>query len=212
MPVSTGKAKRSRADQREDTRIAILDATVASLVEHGHAATSTRGVAELAGLSQGAVQHYYPTRAALLDAAIRRLADQTARAVVETHSGITGSEREQVVELVDSLWALAQAAPISVGFEFLTAARTDPDMASTVADLVAHIETTVFSVARQVLGELADRPGARDWMRITLITVAGVLLTTSVPAASRLVPEWTTVRNHIMASFDIWRGGLPQDR
>ncbi|WP_459957611.1 TetR/AcrR family transcriptional regulator [Nocardia sp. IFM 10818] len=212
MPVSTGKAKRSRADQREDTRIAILDATVASLVEHGHAATSTRGVAELAGLSQGAVQHYYPTRAALLDAAIRRLADQTARAVVETHSGITGSEREQVAELVDSLWALAQAAPISVGFEFLTAARTDPDMASTVADLVAHIETTVFSVARQVLGELADRPGARDWMRITLITVAGVLLTTSVPAASRLVPEWSTVRSHIMASFDIWRGGLPQHR
>ncbi|WP_169814915.1 TetR/AcrR family transcriptional regulator [Nocardia crassostreae] len=212
MPVSTGKTKRSRADQREDTRTAILDATVASLVEHGHAATSTRGVAELAGLSQGAVQHYYPTRAALLDAAIRRLADQTAQAVVETHSGITGSEREQVAELIDSLWALAQAAPVSVGFEFLTAARTDPEMATTVADLVAHIEATVFSVARQVLGELADRPGARDWMRITLITVAGILLTTSVPAASRLVPEWSTVRNHIMASFDIWRGGLPQDR
>ncbi|MEV6768477.1 TetR/AcrR family transcriptional regulator [Nocardia sp. NPDC051030] len=213
MSVTTGEprrsgpeAKRSRAEQREDTRTAILDATIASLVENGHAATTTRGVAELAGLSQGAVQHYYPTRAALLDAAIRRLADITAQAVVETYSSVTGTDRERVGVLVDELWTLAHVAPVSVGFEFLAAARTDPEMAVTVAHLVEHIESTVFTVARRVLGELADRPGARDWMQITVITVAGVLLTASVPAASSLVPDWSVVRRHIMTSFDTWRG------
>lgn len=208
MPVtkrSGTEAKRSRAEQREDTRIAILDATIASLIESGHAATTTRGVAERAGLSQGALQHHYPTRGALLDAAVRRLADQSAQAVIETYSGITGTERERVAELVDELWALAQLAPIGVGLELLATARTDPEMADTAAHLVAHIETTVYSVARQVLGELADRPGARDWMRITVITIAGVLMTSSVPAAAGLVPDWSTVRRHIMSSFDTWR-------
>lgn len=221
MSVTTGNTRRnqaeqrrSRAEQREDTRLAILDATIASLIENGHAATTTRGVAERAGVSQGAVQHYYPTRAELLDAAIGRVADITAQAVVETYSTVTGSDRERVGVLVDELWTLAQVAPVSVGFEFLAAARTDPEMSATVAHLVEHIESTVFFVARQVLGELADRPGARDWMRITLITVAGVLLTASVPAASSLVPDWHTVRHHIMTSFDSWRAEpyLPEGR
>ncbi|GAB2551999.1 TetR/AcrR family transcriptional regulator [Nocardia heshunensis] len=217
MPVSTGnskrdkpegpaaKAGRSRAEQREDTRVAILDATLASLVEHGHAATTTRGVAERAGVSQGALQHYYPTRAELLDAAIRHIADIMADAVVETYSAVAGSDRERVGVLVDELWTLAQVAPVSVGFEFLAAARTDPEMSTTVAHLAEHLEATVFSVAQQILGELADRPGAREWMRITLITIAGVLLTASVPAATSLVPDWAVVRHHIMTSFDTWR-------
>ncbi|MCU1647000.1 MAG: TetR/AcrR family transcriptional regulator [Nocardia sp.] len=205
MSVTAGKSKRSRAQQREDTRIGILDATIASLIENGQAATTTRGVAERAGLSQGAVQHYFPTRGELLDAAVRRMADQSAQAVVETYSEITGTDRERVAELVDELWSLAQLAPISVGLELLGTARTDPEMADTVAHLVEHIETTIFEVARQVLGELADLPGARDWLRITVITIAGVLLTSSVPAAASLVPEWSTVRHHIMTSFDTWR-------
>ncbi|MEC3914643.1 TetR/AcrR family transcriptional regulator [Nocardia sp. CDC160] len=206
-PATKAEAKpgRSRAEQREDTRLAILDATIASLIENGHAATTTRGVAERAGVSQGAVQHYYPTRAELLDAAIRRVADITAQAVIETYSTTTGSERERVAVLVDELWTLAQVAPVSVGFEFLAAARTDPEMSTTVAHLVQHIEETVFTVARRVLGDLAERPGARDWMRITVITIAGVLLTASVPAATALVPDWPTVRHHIMTSFDTWR-------
>ncbi|MFB7717011.1 MULTISPECIES: TetR/AcrR family transcriptional regulator [unclassified Nocardia] len=205
MSVTAGKTKRTRAEQREDTRTAILDATIASLVEHGQAATTTRGVAERAGVSQGAVQHHFPTRGELLDAAVRRMADQSARAVVETYSAVQGSDRERVAELVDELWSLARLAPIGVGLELLTTARTDPEMADTVAHLVEHIETTIFAVARQVLGELADQPGARDWMRITVITIAGVLLTSAVPAAASLVPEWSTVRHHIMTSFDTWR-------
>lgn len=201
MPVT----KRSRAEQREDTRQAILDATIASLIENGQAATTTRGVAERAGVSQGAVQHYFPTRGELLDAAVRKLADQSAQAVVETYSAIAGTDRERVAELVDELWSLAQLAPIGVGLELLTTARTDPEMSDTVAHLVEHIESTIFAVARQVLGDLADRPGARDWMRITVITIAGVLLTSSVPAAATLTPAWPTVRHHIMTSFDTWR-------
>ncbi|MFI1916972.1 TetR/AcrR family transcriptional regulator [Nocardia sp. NPDC020380] len=215
MPVTTGNIKggrvaRTRAEQREDTRTAVLDATIASLIENGHAATTTRGVAERAGLSQGAVQHYYPTRAELLDAALRRLADQTAQAVVETYSTGTGSDRERVGVLVDELWTLAHVAPVSVAFEFLAAARTDPEMAATVAHLVEHLEETVFSVARQVLGGLADRPGGRDWMRITVITIAGVLLTASVPSAASLVPDWRIVRRHIMTSFDTWSADVPE--
>lgn len=201
------KSVRSRAEQREDTRLAILDATIAGLVENGHAATTTRGVAERAGVSQGAVQHYYPTRAALLDAAIRRAAELTAQAVVENCSEVTGSDRERVAALIDQLWALAQTTPVSVGFEFLAAARTDPELSVSVAHLVGQLEGTLFTVAHRVLGELATRPGARDWLRITVITLAGVLLTGAVPAAADLVPAWATVRDHILTSFDTWSTG-----
>ncbi|GAA2037398.1 TetR/AcrR family transcriptional regulator [Pseudokineococcus marinus] len=56
----------------------LLDVVVGLLAEHGFEGLSIRRVAARAGVSIGAVQHHYPTKDALLAAAMRRVDDQVS--------------------------------------------------------------------------------------------------------------------------------------
>ncbi len=76
MPAtpSTPTTRRSQAERSSATREALLDATIAWLVEDGYANTTTSRVAERAGVSRGAHLHHFQTRQALVAAAIEHLA------------------------------------------------------------------------------------------------------------------------------------------
>jgi AcrR family transcriptional regulator len=62
MNPSTPVQRRTQAERRESTRTALLDAAVECLIDEGYAAVTTRGVAERAGVSQGAQQHHFDGR------------------------------------------------------------------------------------------------------------------------------------------------------
>jgi AcrR family transcriptional regulator len=64
-------------------RQALLDATVRLLARDGARAVTHRAVAEEAGTTHGAPRYYFATRDALLDSALRQIADQQVHAVEE---------------------------------------------------------------------------------------------------------------------------------
>src|SRR6476619_5687551 len=64
----------TRAEQREATRMAIIQATASCLVEEGYAALTTRRAAERADVAQSTVMHHFETREALLVEAVTYLA------------------------------------------------------------------------------------------------------------------------------------------
>ena len=71
----------TQVERRAETRAKLLDATVKSIVEHGLAATTSRRVCDIAGVSSGAQTHHFPFRTDLLGAADRarvRPADRCA--------------------------------------------------------------------------------------------------------------------------------------
>jgi AcrR family transcriptional regulator len=57
-------------------RARLLEATVECLVERGFAGTSTTLVSERAGVSRGAQLHHFPTKNALVVAAVEHLTDK----------------------------------------------------------------------------------------------------------------------------------------
>src|SRR3954464_15263723 len=71
--ATTPSSRRSQAERSAATREALLDATLACLVEDGYARTTTARVAERAGVSRGAHLHHFQTRDALLAAAADHL-------------------------------------------------------------------------------------------------------------------------------------------
>ncbi len=74
MPATTRlPQRRSQAQRSAATREALLDATIACLVEDGYANTTTSKVAERAGVSRGAHLHHFQTRSALVAAATSAL-------------------------------------------------------------------------------------------------------------------------------------------
>jgi hypothetical protein len=68
MTVSTAKSAKARRPQRydgADNRRAVLDAAPTVFADLGFEAASTRAIAAAAGLEQGHLAYYFPSKAAL---------------------------------------------------------------------------------------------------------------------------------------------------
>src|SRR6185369_684594 len=78
MP-EVARAPRTQQQRRDETRRALLDAAVESLIEVGFARTTTLEVQRRADVSRGALLHHFPSKAELLVAAVDHLAEMRAR-------------------------------------------------------------------------------------------------------------------------------------
>src|SRR5437660_5890437 len=101
--TAPARARRSQAERSATTRQALLDATVACLVEDGYANTTTARVCERAGLSRGAHLHHFQTRQALLAAAMEHLASRRAERLLADAERLPAG-RERLAESLDLLW------------------------------------------------------------------------------------------------------------
>ncbi|WUM18809.1 TetR/AcrR family transcriptional regulator [Williamsia herbipolensis] len=108
-----------------------MDAAFATLVETGYASLTRRGVCERAGLSLGAQQHHFPSKAALVTAAVGQLFERVTTHALSTPIA-TMSQRETALVLLDRIWE-AHNHPLSYAvIDLLVAARTDENLAHTV--------------------------------------------------------------------------------
>ena len=73
--------------QHDQQRTAIADAVLAVVAAHGLPAASLRAVAEHASMSLGRVQHYFPSKARLLEAAFDRANERSSARIAELLGG-----------------------------------------------------------------------------------------------------------------------------
>ena len=198
MPIS---APRRQVDRRAATTEKLLDATIECLGEVGYVATTTRRVAERAGVSQGAQQHYFPTKAALVDAAMELLIE---RLVVDAMSrGVdAATERERAEALLDMIWEIHNLPITPAIFELFNSARTDPQLARRVAELTTRGMAAMFAVSATALPTYAARPGFEDCLQIAMAAVRGTVMIAVIPGAEGAHPSWPAVRAHLLASFE----------
>src|SRR5271156_4630686 len=95
--------RRSQAERSSTTRQALLDATIACLVQDGYANLTTSRVAERAGVSRGAHLHHFQTRQALVAAAAARLTVLRSAALNDAADKLPEG-RERVAAGLDLLW------------------------------------------------------------------------------------------------------------
>src|ERR1700746_2163134 len=113
MAVSEPKRsapRRNQAERSAATREALLDATIACLVEDGYANTTTSRVAERAGVSRGAHLHHFQTRNALVAAAVARRPERPHAAPLAAAEKLP-SGRERLVQRLDLVWS-GYASPL----------------------------------------------------------------------------------------------------
>ncbi|MGE4424903.1 MAG: TetR/AcrR family transcriptional regulator [Solirubrobacteraceae bacterium] len=150
--MSTPKPRRrTQEERRAATRTALLDATIDCLVEHGYAGTTTTKVVERAGVSRGAQVHHYPTKAALVAAALERLA---VRRTEETTEELRGLEPgpDSVDALLDALWETHTGPLFVAALELWTAARTDAELRGHMVAVEGTVNRTVTAAIGRVLG------------------------------------------------------------
>ena len=185
----TAQQERSRVTQRR-----LLEATVECLYEFGWSGATTTVIAERAGVSRGAQLHHYPTRAALVLAAVQHLAERRAEEIRTEAAALTG-DREQRLDRVLGLLASAFTGPLFVAaLEVWVAARTDAELRDALVPLEARVGREMHRLTVELLGADEARPGVREAVQATLDLLRGLgvanLLTDDTPRRTQLLAAW----------------------
>ncbi|HEY7103435.1 MAG TPA: TetR/AcrR family transcriptional regulator [Mycobacteriales bacterium] len=188
-PAETRQQQRSRS-----TQLRLLEAAVDCLVERGWSGTTTTLVADRAGVSRGAQLHHYPTKSALLIAAVEHLAERRGDDLRADAAELPDGDRvEATIELLASLFT---GRLFAAAIEVWVAARTDPALRDALVPVEARFGREVHRLTVELLGADESRPGVREAVQTTLDLMRGLgvasLLTDDSARRTHLLADWTT--------------------
>jgi AcrR family transcriptional regulator len=168
MPSTTNQRKRMPAEQR---RLALLDIARREFSSHGYRATTTLGIAERAGVSEGLVLKHFGSkdelfRAAVADPLLDMLREQIAQGAEVTAA--LESEAERLQEFLTRFARVVQEeGPLLLAL--LGNLKDFPDVGAELATLVRQLVDDVAS-------EIGERAGRDEYRQFdaSVATYAGL--------------------------------------
>jgi AcrR family transcriptional regulator len=171
---------RSRSQRTADSRLLILDAAVACLVDEGYAGASTLAVQARAGVSRGRLLHHFPSRAELLVAAAAHVSTTLLREVQQRAEALMADQPsgpERVGRAIDLTWATFQEPPFWAAMELWTAARTDPELRAALRAEERRLRAAIRAVADGIWGpEIAAAPLYAELCELLFTSMRGVAI------------------------------------
>jgi len=173
------RAPRTQQQRRDETRRALLDAAVESLIEVGFTRTTTLEVQRRAAVSRGALLHHFPSKVELLLAAIDHLAEMRARELKQL-AGQLPSERDgraRTEAVLDLLWQCFSGTFFQVAMELRTAARTDEELRPVLVAAERALRDRILMQARTLFGkDVSEHPGLERALDFTLQFMIGAAM------------------------------------
>ncbi|MDX6238936.1 MAG: hypothetical protein QOG10_3751 [Kribbellaceae bacterium] len=189
-------------DRSRATRQKLLEAALDSLAAVGYSATTVAVVAARAGVSRGAAQHHFPTRADLFAAAVEymtevRLAEIRQQATVLP----SGAGR---TEAIVGLLADVYTGPLfRAALHLWVAASTEESLRQQIVRLESHVGRQVHRTLLEVLEVDERTPGVRETVQGVLDMVRGLgladLLTDDSARRRGIVRQWAQILDQALA-------------
>lgn len=196
MTVEGTVARRTQTERTAAMRARLLEATVECLLERGYAGTTTTLVSERAGVSRGAQLHHFPTKQALVLAAVEELSTRRGEDLRRAAAKMPdGPDR---VRAVVEMLAEHFASPVfAAALELWVAARTDETLHAAVAPLEQRLGRDTHRLTVELLGVDERIPGTRELVQATLDLVRGLGLADTLSddrrRRDRIVAQWAAV-------------------
>ncbi|TAJ49466.1 MAG: TetR/AcrR family transcriptional regulator [Herbiconiux sp.] len=143
-----------------DTRQRLLDAAIDSLIEVGYARTTTVAVMSRAGVSRGSLLHQFPSREALLLAAMSHLVTEGMNDL--SHSIGPEARAPEPEHIVEVLWQTFRMRYFWSSIELWVAARTDPDLRREIYPQARRLGQFVDEAFSRLFGRDHAAPGTPD--------------------------------------------------
>ncbi len=196
MPEAA-RAPRTQQQRRDETRRALLDAAVESLIEVGFARTTTLEVQRRADVSRGALLHHFPSKAELLVAAVDHLAEMRALELKQLASVLPEERagRARTDAVIGLLWQCFSGTFFQVTMELRTAARTDPELRPVLVVAERSLRDRIISQARVLFGkDVAEHPGLERALDLTLQLMIGAAMSSVLhkedARMDELIDDW----------------------
>lgn len=188
--------RRQQSDRTAATRTAVLDATVELLIERGYAGTSTRLAAERAGVSLGALQHHFRTKAELSVEAMRYVTQRLAEEFIAAAPG-SDDVIGRFGAILDRLLVVFRGPTFVAAVEIQLASRTDDELQQPVRDLHDDVEAIILNSATELLPEFSDLPAFPALLQTAVSAVRGLAIATMDPI-TEVAEEWTLIRGQLL--------------
>jgi AcrR family transcriptional regulator len=187
--------RRQQKDRTAATRAAVLEATIELLVERGYAGTSTRLAAEKAGVSLGALQHHFRTKAELtveaMSFVVERLADEFVSAIPKD-----GDEMERIALALDRLHLVFRGPTFAAAMELHLAARTDETLREPMRQLHIEDQIRIRESAIALMPGVENRPGFDAWLLMSVSAIRGMVVATM--GVDEVEQEWQLLRTQLL--------------
>jgi AcrR family transcriptional regulator len=166
------------------------------LAEVGWSRCTVAVVAERAEVSRGAAQHHFPTREALITAAVDHMTDVRA-AEIRRNVESWPAEALTTHAIVELIVAIYTGTLFRASLELWVASSADPQLRALVVPLEARIGREVHQATVDLLGVDESVPGTRELIQATLDLARGLglanLLTDDSRRRGPIVAQWAHV-------------------
>jgi AcrR family transcriptional regulator len=195
--------RRTQEERTAETRAKLLDATIESVLEVGYARTTTRRVADRAGVSAGAQAHHFPRRVDLVAAAAEQLVGQRIEASRERAQRIAGTPEQRLPVLLDLMWADFASPIFAVFLKLWVAAADEPELYERLVVGERRLARAITDLASESLGELAAGDDAEGKLLLIFSACRGLALTERLePRGHRRRDQWPRLRQQLLAALD----------
>src|SRR5882672_2872400 len=197
------KRHRTQAERSEHTRELLLDATIECLVELGYAGTTVQEICLRAGLSRGAQQHHFTTKAELMASALQHLFARLSQEVLAAIENLPPG-REQLTDSIDLLWQSYSGTLSTAAMELWVAARTDPELRAVLLPVDRALGHATLDFYRHAAGDTLAEHQLEKLLLLTVNLFRGLALDAMLGGdptrRADLLTEWKTlVRDRYLA-------------
>lgn len=180
MSAALDMKRRTQVDRSAAMRLRLVDATIASLVENGHARTTAVEVCRRARVTRGALHHHFAD-----------LPDLLAAAMIETYERhfLSPARQRPFASLdawIESAWARICKPEFKAVIEVWLAARNEPSLAKGLRPSIDRYKQ-VFSIEandrlRRLIGSSRE---VQAFYRLACETMIGLALGRATTARGR---------------------------
>jgi AcrR family transcriptional regulator len=190
-------------DRSRITRARLLESAVSCLAELGWSGATVAVVAEHAGVSRGATQHYFPTREDLLTAALEYMAEVRLAEIRSEAARQPADPALPTKDVVGLLVRLYTGPLFRAALQVWAAAAASEALRELVVPLEARLGREAHRAAIELLGADESAPGVREAVQATLDLARGLgladTLTDDSRRRDRIIAQWAAMLDAALA-------------
>ncbi len=168
--MSGVRVRRTQIERSTQSRLALIEATIATISSKGYGGATTALIAARAGVTRGPLLHHFGTRAALMAEVVRHVFEREMHEYEQVRSD-TGLG-DHLHDWPKLLWAvLGKPSGLAV-LEILQATRSDAELAAVVVPMQVEVEHAALAAMQRAFG--GDEQSALAVMRLMVWAVRGL--------------------------------------